>query len=168
MAGWKDILRQVAPTIASALGTPLAGGAVKKLADVLLGDPAASQTKVEAALLAASPETLLKLKELDHEYEKFVLDHDINLEKLAADDRASARAREIALKDKMPAILAIILTVGFLLMLGVLVWVPIPDSNQRAFDMMLGSFGTAWIGAMTYYHGSSAGSARKTDIMSSR
>ena len=95
MAGWKEILRQVAPTVASALGTPLAGGVVKKLADLLLGDPKASVEKVEQAVLTADPATFLKLKELEQEYAKFVADHELDLEKLAVEDRGSARAREI-------------------------------------------------------------------------
>ena len=34
---WKDVIGAVAPTIATALGGPLAGAAVKTLSNVLLG-----------------------------------------------------------------------------------------------------------------------------------
>jgi len=82
------------------------------------------------------------------------------LASLADQDTANARARQIALRDRMPAFLASGVTLGFfgtlyLLSRGV---------NPQAHDVMLtmvGALGTAWISVVGYYFGSSAGSARK-------
>jgi len=168
-SGWKGILKQVAPTIATALGGPLAGGMVKKLAGALLGNEEASEAEVEKAVLAASPDTFLKLKEMETEYAKFVLDHGLNLEKLAADDRGSARNREVAAKDSWtPRILATVVVGGFLWTLYVVLAGSVPGMKDPNTTVLIGTLiGYASAKAdqvISYYFGSSAGSDRKTEL----
>ena len=69
MSGITDILKAVAPTIATALGGPLAGAAVSFLSSKL-GVPA---DQVEQAVAGMSPADLVKMKELDYDFQKFVL-----------------------------------------------------------------------------------------------
>lgn len=167
--GWKAILGQVAPTLARAIAGPLAGGAIGRIAGALLGDSAADEKKVAEAVLKANPETLLKLKDLDLEYEKFLGEHQIDLEKLAVEDRASARAREIALRDWMPSALAAVVVIGFL----AAVYMVLSGRVQGLKDpTTIGIVGTliGYVSAKAdqvvgYYFGSSAGSARKTELM---
>ena len=59
-----DILKSVAPMIASALGGPLAGAAVSFLASKLGVDPAV----VEQTVAGMTPADLVKMKELDNEF----------------------------------------------------------------------------------------------------
>lgn len=168
MANWKDLLRQVAPTLATALGGPLAGSVVKKLGEVLLGDPKASEEKIAEAVLAADPAMFLKLKELEQDYAKFVLDHEINLEKLAVEDRGSARAREVSLKDWVPAVLAIGFNGAFFSILFLLLTKKIPVENADAFTLLLGMLAAGVTGVLNYYFGSSRGSDRKTELMDAK
>ena len=56
------LLGQIAPTIATALGGPLAGIAVKTLSAVLLGHENGSEDDVKAAMTSASPDQLVALK----------------------------------------------------------------------------------------------------------
>lgn len=165
MAGWKDVLKQVAPTIASALGGPLAGGVVKKLATTLLGDEKASEEKVAQAVLAADPAMWERIKALETEYAKFVLEHELDLEKLAVEDRDSARKREIAVKDWVPAALAIGFNIGFFVLVFMLFRHEIPVSNRDAFTMILGIMSGGVTSVLSYYFGSSRGSDRKTELM---
>lgn len=65
---WKDLVRTVAPTVATALGSPVAGIAVKALADSLLGDDTATEEQVAQAIKNASPDDLLKLKTIEQDF----------------------------------------------------------------------------------------------------
>lgn len=85
-------------------------------------------------------------------------------------DVESARDREIAIatSDKAPLINKIILpcmaigvTIGFFTILLYMLKYEVPKDNERILDIMLGSLGTAWIGIVFYYFGSSQGSAQK-------
>ncbi len=165
---WKQILGTVAPVLATAAGGPLAGVATKASAAMLLGKADAPPDQVEAAVIGASPETLLKLRELDQQFEKDMQAAGIKLEELAANDRANARAREIAVKDHMPAILAIGVTLGFFLVLGWMLVNGKPATGGDALLGMLGSLGTAFAAIISYYYGSSAGSKLKTEALAKR
>lgn len=164
-AGWKSVLGQLAPTLAQALGGPLAGGVVKKLAGALLGNESAGEDKVGEAILKADPATLLKLKEMEQEYAKFVLEHDLNLEKLAVDDRDSARKREMAVKDWIPAVLALSLNAAFFALMFLMFRQKVPAENRDAFTLLLGMLSGGVTSVLSYYFGSSSGSARKTELM---
>lgn len=165
---WRKILGTVAPALATAAGGPLAGAAVKAIASKLLNKPEATQDEVEAAVLGADPQTLLKLRELDQQFAKDMQAAGIRLEEIDAEDRANARAREIAVKDYTPAALAFLITLGFF---GTLGWMLIngkPLSGGDALLVMLGALGGAWASVCSYYFGSSAGSKLKTEALAKR
>lgn len=162
------LLGQVAPTIATALGGPLAGMAVKTLSNVLLGHENGSEDDVKAALEGASPETLAQLKQIDAEFKVRMKELDIDLERIAAGDRDSARKMQTTTQDWVPRMLALLITVGFF---GILVWMLVhgmPTSGTEALLMMLGALGTAWTGVINFYYGSSAGSKAKNDIIAQK
>ena len=165
---WKSLLATVAPVLATAAGGPLAGVATKAIAAKLLGKPDAAPDQVEAAVLGASPETLLKLRELDQQFEKDLQAAGIKLEEIEAADRANARAREVAVKDHMPAVLACGVTLGFFLVLGWMLVNGKPATGGDALLVMLGSLGTAFGSIVAYYYGSSAGSKLKTEALAKR
>jgi hypothetical protein len=159
------LLAQVAPTVATALGGPLAGLAVKTLSEALLGHPDANESDVSAALMSATPEQLQKLKETDATFKLKMKELDIDLEKISAGDRDSARNMQIRTNDWIPRAMAIMVTFGFF---GILAWLlvrGVPPSGSETLIYMLGALGTAWTGIVQFYFGSSAGSKAKTDAM---
>ncbi|MBC2741601.1 MAG: hypothetical protein HGJ93_00750 [Desulfosarcina sp.] len=167
---WKQLVRTVAPGIASVFGTPLAGMATKVIADAVLG-PGKDQDKdiddqLNAAMIGASPDVLIRIKEADQQFTVEMRKLDIDLEKMAYADVASARNREIQIKDKMPAVIATILIIMFGLALGALFKYDIPEANKTVVMSMVGSLGTMAVTAAAYYLGSSRGSARKDGTIS--
>ena len=64
---WKNTLAAIAPTLATAIGGPLAGGAVKFLSGKLLGDDANIQD-LEKLVTNASPDQLAEIKRLDNQF----------------------------------------------------------------------------------------------------
>lgn len=162
---WKGMIRSVAPTIASTLGGPLAGMGVQALSEIVLGKPDGDEEELEEALRLANPEMLQKIKAGDQAFKIEMKKLNIDLDRMVYEDKASARSRQVALKDKAPEILAYLLTAGFFGMLGSLLVVAIPEANKAVIYTMIGSLGTVWIAAMAYFHGSSRGSAKKDVII---
>jgi hypothetical protein len=156
-------LKQIAPTVASALMTPLAGMAVSVVSKAIGVEPEKVQDIISSGKL--TPEQIAQIKIAEIDLQKQANDLGLNFEKLAVDDRKSARDMQMATRSWVPPLLAASVTVGFF---GILVMMLLGkvDSNNPAILMMLGSLGTAWTGIIAYYFGSSAGSQAKTDLLS--
>lgn len=158
-----DWLKQIAPTIATALGGPLAGMAVSAISKAIGVDPDQVDDLITNNKLSAEQIAQLKLAEI--ELERQAQELGLNFEKLANDDRKSARDMQMTTRSVVPPAMALAITLGFF---GILIMMLLGevDSNNPAILMMLGSLGTAWTGIVAYYFGSSASSAAKTELMS--
>jgi len=159
------LLGQLAPTIATAIGGPVAGMAVKALAGALGLSQDASSDDVQTALMNATPEQLAAVKKIDADFKVQMKELDIDLERIAAGDRDSARNMQMQTNDWIPRALAIMVTFGFF---GILTWLltkGVPPTGSETLIYMLGALGTAWTGIVQFYFGSSAGSKAKTDAM---
>lgn len=164
MSSWKDIVATVAPTIASALGTPLAGLAVGAIGEVF-GLSQATQEQVAQAVSGAKPADLFKLKEAEYVFAQKMRELEVDMMKISAEDRNSARQREVDIRDRLPAFLAMLVTAGFFGVLYFMAIQEVPKESKDALNIMLGSLGTAWIQVISYYFGSSSGSAAKTQLL---
>lgn len=154
----KQIISTVAPVLGGILGGPLGGLAGTALSEALgTTDPKAQ----EAAIVAGNPDTLLKLKQADADLQTKLKQLDIDADKLRFDDTANARAREIATKDRTPAILGYAVTAGFFGILSFMLWKGVPAQGGEALLVMLGALSAAWTSVCSYFWGSSAGSSNK-------
>ncbi len=118
-----------------------------------------------AAVTGATPDDLLKLKQADFEFKTKMKELDVDLERIASEDRSSAREREKAVRDRIPGLLSIFLTIGFFGVLACMLWRNPPPGSKDVLNVMLGSLGTGWITMLAYYFGSSAGSLAKNAIL---
>ena len=166
----KGLIGKVAPTIATALGGPLAGAGVKMLTGALGLNEKASEKEIIAAITNADPETIARIKEAELDFEKRMAELDVDLEKIHANDRDSARNREIAVKDRTPAILGICTVVAFFAFIGAASFMPSAVIEGRMDFIMLA---IGWLGGVatsvySYYFGSSKGSKDKTALMGAK
>tara|TARA_R100000458_G_C8235521_1_gene215986 strand:- start:623 stop:1150 length:528 start_codon:yes stop_codon:yes gene_type:complete len=82
----------------------------------------------------------------------------IETARIAADDRASARQREIAIKDKIPAVLAILTLFSFFGYIGAVTFLPEHMMVSEGFlNLAVGWLGGTASTVVAYYFGSSAG-----------
>jgi len=161
-----NVVRTVAPTIATAVGGPLAGMATRAISEALLGKPDGSEAELIEAAANATPEQLLALKKAEQDFTVRMRELDIDLERISNEDRANARDREIKTKDWTPRLLAAAITVGYFGVLFFMLLNGLPTTGgSEAMLVMLGTLGTAWGGVVAYYFGSSAGSRDKNDTI---
>lgn len=163
-----SVLKTVAPWIATALGGPLGGLAVGWAAEAL----GASDKTVEGlktALAGATPEQLLALKTADQAFavkmQELGFANVESLEAIAADDRKDARSLQASTPSPVPAILSVLVTIGYF---GVLVGMmsgALKVADSQALLIMLGSLGTAWAGVLAFWFGTTRESSRKTELI---
>jgi len=155
------LLGSVAPTLATALGGPLAGLAVKSLSKALLGAEDFSEEAVMEAMATASPEQLAAVKKIDADFKVQMKSLDIDLERIAVDDRKSAREMQKETRDWIPRALAVSVTAGFFAILIYMLVYGLPTTGNEALLLLLGALQTAWGGIIAFYFGSSSGSQKK-------
>jgi hypothetical protein len=162
------ILKTVAPWIGTAIMGPLGGLAVQAASDAL-GLSEKTTDALKTALSGASPEQMLALKQADQQFalqmQALGFKQVADLEAIAAGDRADARKMQIATQSPLPAILSVIVTLGFLgLLTGMMTGTLTAEDNQ-AMLIMLGALGVAFGQVMNYWLGSTRDSSRKTDLL---
>ena len=138
-----DWLKQIAPTIATALGGPLAGMAVSAISKAIGVDPDQVGDLISNNKLTAEQIAQVKLAEI--ELQKQAQELGLNFEKLEVEDRKSARDMQATTRSMMPPLLAGAVTIGFFSIMVMMFFNKI-DANNPAILMMLGSLGTAWTG----------------------
>lgn len=154
-------LKQLAPTIATALGGPLAGLAVSAVSKAIGVSQDDAREMLDKATM--TPEQLAQIKVAEIELQKQAQALGLDFERLAVDDRKSARDLQAATKSLVPPALAFIITLGFFGILAALMSGQVQKSDELM--VMLGSLGTSWTGVIAFYFGSSAGSQRKDELL---
>jgi len=172
---WKATIGAVAPGLATALGGPLAGAAVKVIADKVFGNPNASEADVAAALasgtLTGEQIKALKQAEMEMQVELARIDQATDAAYLA--DTDSARKQTVALAQAgsgiawAPVVISAIITVGFFICIYML-FVFERDWTERQAGLLNTLFGALILGfgqVCNYWLGSSAGSKRAGDAV---
>jgi len=162
------ILATIAPTVATALGGPFAGMATTAMLGALGLAPETSKDDLMKAIAGATPEQMIKLKEIEQQFIIDLKKLDVDVLRLDAGDRDSARKREIATLDYTPRILSGLIVSLFI---GVQYFVfggHVLDATMRDFAMRsLGTLDAALTMVLAYYFGSSSGSRAKDSQITS-
>ena len=162
---WLDTLKTLAPTVASALGGPLAGAAISAIGSVL-GVDAPTTQKLQSAIAEGmmTPEQLTKIKELELKFQSDEQERGFKYAELEYKNTQGARDMQVATRSLVPAVLATIVTLGFF---GILIFL-VTNADYKPTEpllVMLGSLGTAWTGIIGFYFGSSHGSQNKDVLL---
>jgi hypothetical protein len=156
-----DWLKTIAPTIATALGGPLAGLAIEAVSKAIGIDPKDVQSTISEGKLSA--DQIMLLKQAEVQMAARAQEMGLDFAKLNVEDRKSAREMQAETRSYIPAILSITVTLGFF---GILIGMMTETfKTSDALMLMLGSLGTAWTGIIAFYFGSSAGSQAKDDLL---
>lgn len=155
-------LKAIAPTIATALGTPLAGMAVAAVSKALNIEPEEVQNVISSNKLNAEQVAAIQLAEL--ELKKQAQSMNLDFEQLAVADRKSARDMQIATKSYLTPSLAVIIVTSFI---GVVV------ATLAGFSKIESAMAGTLIGylsakaeqVISFYFGSSASSQRKDEMI---
>ena len=157
------LLGAIAPTISKAI-TGNIGGAVEEALKAF-GITSGTQDDLSRALKNATPEQIAELKKIDAAYKQRLAELDVDLEKIFADDRSSARNMYMQTKDKLVPALALFLVGGAFATVVALFFVKVPDSNKDILYMSLGIVIGYASNVVTFYFGSSKSSADKNQLL---
>ena len=155
-------LKTIAPTIATALGGPLAGMAVSAVAKAIGCEPDEVQGIISSNKLTAEQVASIQLAEL--ELKKQAQSMGLDFAKLTVEDRKSARDMEIATKSMLVPSLAILIVSAFIgVVIATLGGFAVVDSVLAG--TLIGYLSAKAEQVVNFYFGSSAGSKEKTDLL---
>jgi len=160
MDDFLKVLGKLSPTIGTALGGPVGGAlglGVKTLVATITGEDDADKA---LELLKANPELMSQLEMRIREIELETL-------RVHANDRDSARKRQMIVKDKTPAVLAVLTLASFFGYIGVVTFLPsgVIDGRMDFINLAVGWLGGSATSVVAYYFGSSAGSRGKDGLL---
>ena len=152
---FKGLIENVAPTIATALGGPVAGMAVKALSTALLGHPDGTEDDINNALGSATPDQITAIKKVDADFKVQIKKLDIDLVKIAADDRASARDMAANTHSYTPSVLSYVTVVCWAIIQYYLFTHIIDPSMRELIARVLGTLDGALMLVLSFWFGSS-------------
>lgn len=162
-----DWLKTIAPTIATAMGGPLAGMAVDAIGNALgMKDATKEQVKDLLASGTLTSDQMASIKQADATLKVRMKELEIDMEKVYAGDRNSAREMAARTGDVWtPRVMALVVflvwgAVNYKLFNGTI------NSDMRELvARALGTLDAVLMAVIYYYYGSSSSSAAKTEAM---
>lgn len=159
-----QILANIAPKIAAAIGGPFGGLASTVLKEVFGTD---DEAEIEKAIVEASPEALLKLKAAEHAMEVKMKELDIDETALYVQDTQDARslAKSQGVRPQL------VLTTLFLSIYAGLLWAffllefELNDWQRGQMGILIGVVTSAVVQIINFWFGTSKGSHDKTQAM---
>lgn len=149
------LIENVAPTIATALLGPVGGMAVKALSTALLGHGDGSEDDIKSALATATPDQIAAIKKIDADFKVQMKSLDIDLVRIAASDRASARDMAVGTHSLTPSIMSYVIVVCWAIIQYFLFTHVIEASMRELIARVLGTLDGALMLVLSFWFGSS-------------
>jgi hypothetical protein len=145
------LLEDVAPTLATALGGPLAGGMVSLIGSIF-GNPAATPGEL-ANLIKGDPDSSTKIKEIELHMQQ--LSSDVEIYKTEVDDKKDARAHAVDYKNLMKN-MAYLVTLGFFVALFLMFFdkLDMNSDEKNLLAMLVGVLSSKFQTIIDFYFGS--------------
>lgn len=155
-----NLLKGVAPTLATAVAGPMGGAVVTALASKFgVSDSVESVAKA----IAGDPQATQKLAELELEMAKIDASNTADARKMNSEIQNSATASWLA--KNIAYVIDVAIIAGSLLMTFVVFIIGVPEQNKSMAFTALGSLWTLTGTVVNFHRGSSAGSKAKTEEM---
>ena len=160
-----DVLKTLAPTVASALLGPLGGAAVSALGGIF-GISDATQEKIADVITSGrmTSDQVAQIKALELQYQNDEKERGFRYAELEFKDRDSARGREVQTKDSTNKILAYSIVGAFIAMVGAAL-LGYAKVESALAGTLVGYLSAKCEQVLAYYFGSSRGSEAKTDLL---
>lgn len=160
---WKATINSIAPTVATALGGPLAGAAVAAIGKALgMDSPTVSkiQDAIENGKLTPEQISSIKLAEID--FQKHESEMGFKYSELEFKDRDSARNLAIQTHSRTPEALSwLIIGLGLSSEIYVLFHGIPKEVSEMVAGRILGTLDAAIVTVISFWLGSSLGSKQK-------
>ena len=147
----KNIVGAVAPTLGSALGTPMGGMAANLIAKTL--GVSNDQKSIQQALQNATPEQMLELKKAEQEFETQMKELDVDIFQLETQDKQHARG--MFSKDWTARIIGLFTIGGFLGYIFLVTLQPPEQNSEALINLVLGYLGGFASAIISFYFGAS-------------
>ena len=156
-------LESIAPTIATAMGGPLAGMAVEAISKAIGVDPSEVQNTINSGKMTADQIASLQTAEIA--LKARAQEMGLDFEKLAVADRTSARQMQISTNSFVPPTLSIMIVVAWSAVQYFLLTHVIDPSMRELIARVLGTLDGALMLVLSFYFGSSSGSQAKDTML---
>lgn len=170
MSNWKDTLLSLAPTVATALGGPLAGVAVGAIGKILGIDNATTELVADVINSGKmTPDQISEIKKLELQYQNEEAERGFKYADLAYKDRDSARKANVEGGTQKYlfwlSLVLLILTVGteiYVLFNGY----PKEMVPEVIVGRVLGLMDAVAMMVLSYWYGTTSASSHKTNLLS--
>lgn len=162
----KQVLGMIAPTLGAAIGGPF-GGIAGQLAKEALGlPPETSDEQLAKAIVNATPDQLIAIKQADNNLAIRLKELDVDLFKAEVDDRKDSRQRAVTMNDYSPVVTGTLVFAGwFYIQYLVLNMTTIPAIGEGLLNRILGQIDAVALMYAAWLWGSSKGSRAKDELL---
>lgn len=165
---WRDTLRELAPTVAGALGGPFAMTAVSIVADLLGVE--ADEKQIGDLVASGDPEVLLKLRDAEQRFTVELERLGVERERLQHANTASARDLGKSRGLKAQYALSSVFIAGYFVVFAGFIWAlveqtEIDQSFALLFATLLGVMTKAVADILNFWFGGSAGLKDSNDAL---